>query len=83
MRWSSICLGVDFTLCHVKYYIDGRKVADEDLVDTWKDLCQGVDPPFPTTVDKIKSGQNMVGFLTNINMFGSILSDDEMKKVNV
>ena len=67
----------------MKYYIDGRKVADEDLVDTWKDLCQGVDPPFPTTIDKIKSGQNMVGYFTNINMFGSILSDDEMEKVHM
>ena len=82
LRWSSICLGIDLPLCHVKYYIDGRKVADEDLVDTWNDLCAGVDPPFPSQVDKIKSGQNMVGDLTNINVYGRMLTDDEMRKVS-
>ena len=32
LRWSSVCFGVDFDLCWVKYWIDGRKVADEALV---------------------------------------------------
>ena len=65
----------------MKYFIDGRKVADEGLVDTWKDFCAGVEPPFPDRIEKIKSGQNMVGLLTNLNMYGRLLTDDEMKKV--
>ena len=80
-RWSAICLGVDFTRCHVVYFIDGRIVADEKLVDTWKDFCAGIDPPFPNNIERIKSGQNMVGFLTNINMYGRLLTDDDMRKV--
>ena len=51
LRWSSVCLGIDFDRCwvkildyrsrnwnnfddflQVKYYIDGRRVADEALV---------------------------------------------------
>ena len=67
----------------MKYFIDGRKVADEALVDTWMDLCNGVDPPFPTKIEKIKSGQNMVGSLTNINVYGRLLTDDEMEKVRL
>ena len=66
----------------MKYFIDGRKVADEELVDTWKDFCAGIDPPFSAKIKRIKSGQNMVGFLTNINMYGRLLTDDEMEKVN-
>ena len=81
LRWSSICLGIDFSRCHIKYFIDGRKVADEDLVETWKDLCNGVNPPYPSKVVKIKSGQNMVGDLTNINVYGKMLSDITMEKV--
>ena len=81
LRWSAICVGIDFSLCHVKYYIDGRKVADEDLVSTWQDLCDGKDPQFPTQVDRMMSGQNMVGDLTNINVYGMMLSDEDMNKV--
>ena len=80
-RWSSICIGVDFPYCHVKYYIDGIKVGDEDLVETWNDLCFGVNPKFPTNLYRIKSGQHMVGDLTNINVYSGMLTDDEMEKV--
>ena len=74
-------MGINLSLCHVKYYIDGRKVADEDLVSTWQDLCDGKDPQFPTQVDRMMSGQNMVGDLTNINVYGMMLSDEDMNKV--
>ena len=50
-------------------------------MDTWTDFCKGTDPPFPERIDSIKSGQNMVGFLTNINMFSRMLADDEMREV--
>ena len=43
----------------MKYYIDGRKVADEALVDTWMSLCNGTSPAWPTGVSRMKSGQNM------------------------
>ena len=81
LRWSSICLGIDFSLCHVKYFIDGRKVADEDLSSSWINLCSGDDPPWPGQMKMIKSGQNMVGYLTNINMYSNMLNDTEMKQV--
>ena len=69
--------------CHVKYFIDGRKVADESFVDSWKALCSGVKPPYPSQFGKMKSGQNMVGDLTNINMYARILSDSEMSRVRL
>jgi hypothetical protein len=65
----------------VKYFIDGRKVADEDLVSAWKDLCDGINPAYPKQIEKIQSGQNMVGYLTNINAYGRILTNKEMSKV--
>ena len=65
----------------MKYYIDGRKVADQKLVPTWTELCAGRDPPWPSRVTKIVSGQNMVGRLTNINVHSRILQDEEMLAV--
>ena len=81
LRWSSICHSVDFTRCWVKYYIDGRKVADQKLVPTWADLCAGREPPWPSKVTKIAAGQNMVGYLTNINVHSRVLQDQEMLAV--
>ena len=81
MRWSSICHSVDFGKCWVKYFVDGRKVADQKLVPTWADLCAGRDPPWPKKVTKIVAGQNMVGRLTNINVHSRVLSDQEMLQV--
>ena len=82
LRWSSICLGIDFSICHVKYFIDGRKVADKALSNSWLDLCAGKDPPWPNKTTMIKSGQNMVGYLTNLNMYKNMLNDTEMKQVS-
>ena len=65
----------------MKYYIDGRKVADEPLVETWRDLCAGINPSFPNMTSKIVSGQYMVGDLTNINIFSALLTDSDMKEV--
>ena len=65
----------------MKYYIDGRKVADQKLVPTWTDLCAGRDPPWPSKVTKIAAGQNMVGYLTNINVHSRVLQDQEMLAV--
>ena len=65
----------------MKYYVDGRKVADQKLVPTWADLCAGRDPPWPKKVTKILAGQNMVGRLTNINVHSRVLSDEEMFEV--
>ena len=32
LRWSAICVAIDFGRCWVTYWIDGRQVADEPLV---------------------------------------------------
>ena len=32
LRWSAICVAIDFARCWVTFWIDGRQVADEPLV---------------------------------------------------
>ena len=67
----------------MKYFIDGRKVADEKLIDTWTEFCSGKDPPYPNQLAKIVSGPNMVGDLSNINVYKNILSDMDMNLVMI
>ena len=83
LRWSSICLALDLSLCWVKYWIDGRKVADEALVATWASLCNGSQPAWPTAVSHMKSGQNLVGDLTNLQLHSSLLSDNVMEAITL
>ena len=44
-------------------------------------MCEGINPEYSKEIDKIISGQNMVGYLTNINMYGRMLNDEEMSQV--
>ena len=61
LRWSAVCVGIDFDRCWVKYFIDGRKVANETLMDTWTSLCDGTQPSWPSRVSRMISGQSLVG----------------------
>ena len=77
-RWSSICMSLNFDENHIVYFIDGRKVADEKLVDKFKPIFKSSSKQWPKQVQMFRMGENIVGDLTNVNAYAKLLTPEEM-----
>ena len=80
-RWSSICMSLDFELGFLIYYIDGRKVADQELNESLKRLFRGESIPWPLKIQIFKDGENMVGDITNMNAYSRLLTKEDMERI--
>ena len=58
LRWSGICVAIDFDRCWVLYWIDGRQVADEPLVKAFDIHEYNMHPIFNTKHAKHRTQGN-------------------------
>ena len=96
MRWSSLCIANDFQKCWTIYYIglgvlsfkikktkivkyisDGRMVSDM-YISAFEQWCNDRKPE---KITRIWFAENLTGYLTNVQLYSRLLTNDEMRDI--